>query len=88
VIDLLSCNLYTLYCVLHRIYDSPNLLLYENREGQGKVTVVGKIFEPQDYGLALPQSSPLRKKINRVILKLMENDEFERTVKNWLGGKE
>jgi ABC-type amino acid transport substrate-binding protein len=49
--------------------------------------VVGKIFEPQDYGLALPQGSPLREKINRAILKLVESDEFERTVKNWLGGK-
>jgi ABC-type amino acid transport substrate-binding protein len=77
----------TLYCVLHRIYDSPNLLFYANREGKGKVTVVGKIFEPQDYGLALPQGSPLREKINRAILKLMESDEFERKVKNWLGGK-
>ena len=49
--------------------------------------MVGKIFEPQDYGLALPQGSPLREKINRAILKLMESDEFVRTGKNLLGGK-
>ena len=41
--------------------------------------MVGKIFEPQDYGLALPKGSQLREKINRAILKLMESDEFERT---------
>jgi ABC-type amino acid transport substrate-binding protein len=67
------------------VYDSPNLLFYANGEGKGKVTVVGKIFEPQDYGLALPQGSPLREKINRAILTLIESDELERTVAKWLG---
>lgn len=67
------------------VYDSPNLLFYANGEGKGKVTVVGKIFEPQDYGLALPQGSPLREKINRAILTIIETDELERTVEKWLG---
>ena len=67
------------------VYDSPNLLFYANGEGKGKVTVVGKKFEPQDYGLALSQGSPLREKINRAILTIMETDELERTVEKWLG---
>ena len=69
------------------VYDSPNLLFYANGEGAGKVTVVGKIFEPQDYGLALPQGSPLREKINRSILTLMESDELQITITKWLGNK-
>jgi len=67
------------------VYDAPNLLFYANGEGKEKVTVVGKIFEPQDYGLVLPQGSPLREKINRAILTLVENDELARTVAKWLG---
>ena len=67
------------------VYDAPNLLFYANGEGRGKVSVVGKIFEPQDYGLALPQGSPLREKFNRAILTLKENDELARTVAKWLG---
>ena len=67
------------------VYDAPNLLFYANGEGRGKVTVVGKIFEPQDYGLALPQGSPLREKLNRAILTLKENDELARSVEKWLG---
>jgi ABC-type amino acid transport substrate-binding protein len=47
--------------------------------------VVGKIFEPQDYGLALPQGSPLREKINRAILTLLESDEMEQIQKKWFG---
>jgi len=67
------------------VYDAPNLLFYANGEGKGKVTVVGKIFEPQDYGLALPQGSPLREKINRAILNLIESDELDRIKKKWFG---
>jgi polar amino acid transport system substrate-binding protein len=67
------------------VYDATNLLFYANNEGKGKVVVVGKIFEPQDYGLAIPQGSPLREKINRAILNLVENDELGRTFAKWLG---
>jgi len=69
------------------VYDAPNLLYYANGEGKGKVTVVGKIFEPQNYGLALPQGSPLREKINRAILKLTESDELERIKRKWFGNQ-
>ena len=67
------------------VYDAPNLLFYANGEGKGKVTVVGKIFEPQDYGLALPQGSILRKKINLAILSLIESGEFGRIKTKWFG---
>jgi len=69
------------------VYDAPNLLYYANGEGKGKVTVVGKIFEPQNYGLALPEGSPLREKINRAILKLTESDELERIKRKWFGNQ-
>jgi ABC-type amino acid transport substrate-binding protein len=69
------------------VYDAPNLLYYANGEGKGKVTVVGKIFEPQNYGLALPQGSPLREKINLAILKLIESGELGRIKMKWFGDK-
>lgn len=67
------------------VYDAPNLLYFANGEGKGKVAVVGKIFEPQNYGLAVPQGNHLRETINRAILKLIESDEMERIKKKWLG---
>ncbi len=67
------------------VYDAPNLLYYANGEGKGKVAVVGNLFEPQNYGLAVPQGSPLREKINRAILKLSESDELERIKRKWFG---
>jgi polar amino acid transport system substrate-binding protein len=67
------------------VYDAPNLLYYTNGEGKGKVRVVGKIFEPQDYGLALPQGSPLREKVNRAILRLAGLDVLEDIQRKWFG---
>jgi ABC-type amino acid transport substrate-binding protein len=67
------------------VYDAPSLLFYANGEGKGKVNVVGKIFDPQDYGLALPQGSPLRENFNRAILTLKESDELALMVRRWLG---
>jgi len=67
------------------VYDAPNLRYYASDKGKNKVTVVGKIFEPQDYGLALPQGSPLREELNRTILKLVGTDEMERITTKWLG---
>jgi ABC-type amino acid transport substrate-binding protein len=67
------------------VYDAPNLLYYANGKGSGKVMVVGKLFEPQDYGLALPQGSPLREKFNRAILLLIESDELEPINTKWFG---
>lgn len=67
------------------VYDAPNLLYYANGEGQGQVMVVGKKFEPQNYGLALPQGNPSREQINRAILKLIESGELERIKTKWFG---
>jgi ABC-type amino acid transport substrate-binding protein len=67
------------------VYDAPNLRYYAMGEGKGKFAVVGKIFEPQEYGLAVPQGSPLRERINRAILKLIESGELESIKRNWFG---
>jgi polar amino acid transport system substrate-binding protein len=67
------------------VYDAPNLLYYANGAGRGKLAVVGRIFEPQDYGLALRQRSPLRENINRAILALIESGELERIRAEWFG---
>jgi ABC-type amino acid transport substrate-binding protein len=67
------------------VYDAPNLLYYAKGEGKDKFTVVGKIFEPQDYGIAVPQGSPLREKINRALLTLLESDELEGIQQKWFG---
>jgi len=67
------------------VYDAPVLRYYEAREGSGKVKVVGQIFNPEDYGVALPNDSPLRENINRTILMLKEDGTYQRIYQFWFG---
>jgi ABC-type amino acid transport substrate-binding protein len=79
------------YDALHRnaldavVYDAPALLHYANRAGKGRVRVVGKLFAPQDYGLALPQGSQLREVINRYILESIESGSIGKIFIKWFG---
>jgi len=48
--------------------------------------VVGKPFEPQNYGIALANESPLREKLNLSLLSLIESGGLERIQAKWFGG--
>ncbi len=67
------------------VYDRPHLLYYAGGEGQGKVEVVGNIFAPQDYGMAMPQGSELRERINRAILSIIEKGRMDEIQFKWFG---
>jgi polar amino acid transport system substrate-binding protein len=67
------------------VYDRPNLQFYTQHEGKGKVEVVGRTFAPQDYGMAIPQGSPLREDLNRVLLAMREDGTLERIRSKWFG---
>ena len=63
------------------VYDSPNLQRYARTEGQTKV--VGSIFDAQHYAIALQTDSPLREPINRALLKLRENGQYQKIYQKW-----
>ncbi len=67
------------------VYDAPNLLYFANGTAKGKVRVVGKVFAPQDYGIAVQQGSIWREKINRALLDLIESGEISRIHSKWFG---
>jgi ABC-type amino acid transport substrate-binding protein len=67
------------------VYDAPVLRYYETREGSGAVDVIGTIFNPEDYGIALPNNSPLRENINRALLALKEDGTYDRIYRFWFG---
>ncbi|MCA9905635.1 MAG: transporter substrate-binding domain-containing protein [Anaerolineae bacterium] len=67
------------------VYDSPVLIYYANTDGQGKVQVVGPLFERQDYGIALPTGSPLREVIDRALLELVEDNLYDDIYARWFG---
>jgi ABC-type amino acid transport substrate-binding protein len=67
------------------VYDAPVLRFYANNEGQGKVQLVGPVFRPENYGIALPPDSPLRERINLALLEVIENGEYDETYVEWFG---
>ncbi len=67
------------------VHDAPVLLYYAANKGQGKVRVAGPIFHKEDYGIVLPNASPLRKTINRSILSIVETGDYAKLYAKWFG---
>jgi len=53
--------------------------------GQGRLKVIGPIFDPFDFGIALPHGSPLREQLNTALLQMREEGTMERIREWWLG---
>jgi len=67
------------------VADAPILLYYVKNQGKGRVAVVGKLFAPQDYAIAVRQGSPLRKQINLALVTLAETSEAKGIRAKWFG---
>jgi len=66
-------------------FDSPPLLYYAKNQGKGKVKTVGTLYQGQSYGIAFPQGSDLRDKVNVALLKLMEDGSYAKLYEKWFG---
>ncbi|MGA7874863.1 MAG: glutamine ABC transporter substrate-binding protein GlnH [Desulfoferrobacter sp.] len=66
-------------------FDSPPLLYYAKNQGKGKVKTVGPLYAGQSYGIAFPQGSELRDKVDVALLKLMEDGRYDELYKKWFG---
>ena len=69
------------------VFDAPILAYYVNHEGRGVGRMVGPIFLPENYGIALPTSSPYADQINHSLLKLRENGTYDTIYRKWFGAK-
>jgi ABC-type amino acid transport substrate-binding protein len=67
------------------VYDAPVLRYYSISRGKGLVQVVGVIFKPEKYGIALEQGSPLREPINEVLLEMYQDGSLEVIYDRWFG---
>ncbi len=67
------------------VFDSPVLRYHASGEGAGQVRVVGPRFSLQDYGIAVPTGSPLRKPVNETLLSLFEDGTYDRLEQSWFG---
>ncbi|NIE66059.1 transporter substrate-binding domain-containing protein [Burkholderia sp. Ax-1719] len=65
------------------VYDAPTLQYWACRLGNGALAVVGPIFRPEKYGIALPNGSPLRKTVNEALLTMYEDGTYEQIHRKW-----
>ncbi|MEO0391350.1 MAG: transporter substrate-binding domain-containing protein, partial [Pseudomonadota bacterium] len=64
-------------------FDTPLLAYYAATEGRGVGRVVERVFRPEDYGIALPQGSDLRERINVALLNVQEAGVYEDLYWRW-----
>jgi len=67
------------------VFDAPVLMYYAANGGNGRVQVVGPLFNKEDYGIALRTGSPLRKPINGALLSLQESGAYQALYDKWFG---
>ena len=68
------------------VYDTPVIMFYARNDARAQV--VGGQFRPESYGIIFPLDSPLRRPVNKTLLKLMENGVYEALYKKWFGQAE
>jgi len=65
------------------VFDAPTLQYWAAKQGTGAVQVVGPIFRPEKYGIAVAEGSALRKPINEALLELYEDGTYEKLHSAW-----
>ncbi|HEX4524656.1 MAG TPA: transporter substrate-binding domain-containing protein [Casimicrobiaceae bacterium] len=65
------------------VFDAPTLQYWSARRGNGSLRVVGPMFAPEKYGIAVADGSRLRKQINGALLQMYEDGQYEELYKRW-----
>lgn len=67
------------------VFDAPVLLYHAISHPDDPFVIVGQIFGKEEYGIALPENSPHRERINRAILGLLEDGTYQQIYNRWFG---
>jgi polar amino acid transport system substrate-binding protein len=67
------------------VFDAPVLLRWTATASGGRARTVGSVFNPEPYGIALPEGSELREAINASLLELAGDGTTQRLRTKWFG---
>lgn len=67
------------------VYDKPLLAWIVLQDYSSSMEVLDMVFDPQNYGIALPLGSPLRKDIDVPLLEAVQSDWWKQTLFRYLG---
>lgn len=66
-------------------YDSPNVGYFARTKGEGKVKTVGKLYEGQQYGIALKDGSKWVEDVNDALASMKEDGTYKSIYEKWFG---
>ncbi|WP_431272849.1 hypothetical protein [Dankookia sp. P2] len=67
------------------VYEAPQCRHWLAMRGPSMAALVGPVFRPEHYGIALPPGSPLRKPINVALLAMQEDGTADAIGRRWFG---
>jgi ABC-type amino acid transport substrate-binding protein len=65
------------------VFDAPTLQYWAAQRGNGRLRVVGPVFRPEKYGIAVPEGSPLREQIDEALLAMYTDGTYEAIHSRW-----
>jgi polar amino acid transport system substrate-binding protein len=69
------------------VYDAPILRYLVRTDHARDLRVLPQELQRQDYGIALPQASPLREPINRALLEIVRSPDWQPGLERYLGAR-
>jgi polar amino acid transport system substrate-binding protein len=70
------------------VYDAPILQYLARQNYPGDITVLPRTFVPQDYAIAVPEGSPMREQLDRVLESEIRSPQWQELVSRYLGDDE
>lgn len=69
------------------VYDKPLLAWTAEQQFPSSVRVLDTVFDPQNYGIAMPTRSSYREAVDIAILEAIQDDKWKQTLFRYLGDK-
>ncbi len=66
-------------------YDAPNVGYFAKTRGQGRVKVVGPLYEGQQYGIVLVEGSEWRDEVNTALAAMRKDGRYGEIYRKWFG---
>lgn len=70
------------------VFEAPTLQYWVAQRARDSLDVVGPVFNPERYGIAVALGSPLRKRINTALLEMMADGSFEALRNRWFRARQ
>ena len=65
------------------VFDAPVLEYYAANSAQGQIQLVGDVFKKENYGIVVPNDSPLRIPIDTALLQMQSDGSYDDLVNKW-----